>query len=115
MNYIEQVNDKDVTVVTMEFNETNVVDINTFSHNGAFLTYSIMRNGITISDTYSTWGTLKSQQLWQSYFNNIMTLSAVEIEANNRSIPYAGKTQDQLAKDIIQADCAAHSTPYLLG
>lgn len=58
--------------------------------------------------------TLEVQQLWQAYMNNVMTLSEVQTEATSRSIDTSGKTQDQLAKDIIQYECNDKGTEYLL-
>lgn len=57
---------------------------------------------------------MEYQQLWQSYMNNVMSLSEVQTEATDRSIDTTGKSQDQLAKEVIEYECNAKGTEYLL-
>lgn len=67
------------------------------------------------TDTFMIWNpSVESQQLWLSYMKNVMSLGDIQTEATNRSISTAGKTQEQLAKDVIQYECVAHNFPYLI-
>jgi predicted oxidoreductase len=60
------------------------------------------------------WGSLFDQRLWQTYLNFKLTLEQVQTEAVHRGIAIDGKTQEQLAAEIIAYECQQHGTAFLL-
>lgn len=57
---------------------------------------------------------LEYQELWRAYINNVKSLPQTQTMATDRGLPTSGKSQDQLAKDIISFECVSRDMAFLL-
>lgn len=122
MNRIISINQNTISIFVDELSITAEVPLELFARNAddnKWLELSsdvlnIENPPLKIVSGYSLWGPVLYQQLWQNYMNSEMDLSEVQTEATDRSISTSGKTQDQLARSIIQYECSSHGTDYLL-
>lgn len=106
---IQSINQNQVTFNCQELNSTVIKNLSDLEHHDLFLNVTIEPYTQSIY-LYNTDG----QHLWQAYMNNVMSLSSVQAEATSRSIDTTGKTQDQLARSIIQHECTTRGFSYLL-